>query len=71
MYFSIAEKAKDIKEMAEKGVNAAKDKCKVQQLLPKSTSTKSSWIETQDRWNKMGAKTKKNLNTNYLKTFVF
>ena len=30
MYFLIPEKAKDIKEMAEKGVNAAKDKCKVQ-----------------------------------------
>ena len=30
MFFSILEKAKDIKEMAEKGMNAAKDKCKVQ-----------------------------------------
>ena len=29
-YFFIPEKAKDIKELAEKGVNTAKDKCKVQ-----------------------------------------
>ena len=30
MRFFISEKAQDMKDMAEKGINAAKDKCKVQ-----------------------------------------
>ena len=28
--FSILEKAQEVRDMAEKGINAAKDKCKVQ-----------------------------------------